>query len=407
MRGMKDKILIVDDSPDIRVLLTSLLTKSGYEIAQAENGEDCLRQIRKFQPDLILLDIIMPGIDGFEVCKKIKADPCSRDIPVIFLSGRSETKAKIEGLAIGGADYITKPFDMGEVIARIKNQLKIRHLTDELISTNAELTEKQNKLNEDLQAAAGIQKTLLPRSLPQVENLDIAWKFRPSEKIGGDIFNVLRLDEDHLGLYMIDVSGHGVPPALVTFSISQVLQPHMGYTIRKRPGFSPDSEVVSPGEVLKALDEEYPWERFERFLTIIYLIVNVRTGHLVYSNAAHPPPILLHADGTLELLGKGGTIIGLDGILPFEEETKVLSPGDKILLYTDGVFEFTDDQGDIFGEERFHTLVKNLHGRSIGSMLDEIVQAIETLVHGAQLQDDISLLGIEFKKQNITEIITA
>jgi len=283
------------------------------------------------------------------------------------------------------------------VIARIENQLKIRRLTDELIATNAELTEKQKKLDEDLQAAAGIQQNLLPRNPPEVDNLDIAWKFMPSEQIGGDIFNVLRLDEDHLGFYMIDVSGHGVPPALVTFSISQTLQPHMGCTIRKRPGFTPDHQVVSPGEVLKSLDEEYPWERFERFLTIIYLIVNIRNGHMIYSNAAHPPPILLHADGALELLEEGGTIIGLDGILPFEEGEKILSPGDKIILYTDGVFEFVDSRGEIFGEKRFHELVKGLYRLPIGAVLDEIVLAIERFVQGAKLQDDVSLLGIEFK----------
>jgi len=394
---MNGKILIVDDSRTIRILLATFLKLSGYEIAEAENGEDGLQKIGEFHPNLILLDIMMPGIDGYEVCQRIKADPSSRDIPVIFLSGKSEAADKIRGLAVGGADYITKPFDRGEVIARIENQIKIRRLTEELIATNAELTEKQKKLDEDMQAAAGIQQSLLPRNLPKVANLDIAWKFMPSEKIGGDIFNVLRLDEDHLGFYMIDVSGHGVPPALVTFSISQTLQPHMGYTIKKRPGYSPDYEVVPPGEVLKALDAEYPWERFERFLTIIYLVVNIRKGLLKYSNAAHPPPILLHGDGTFELLEKGGTIIGLDGILPFEEEEKAFSPGDKILLYTDGVLEFTNDQGDIFGEERLHALLKGLHRLPIGAILDEIVLAIENFVQGAKLLDDVSLLGIEFK----------
>jgi len=268
---------------------------------------------------------------------------------------------------------------------------------------NARLIEKQKKLDEDLQAAAGIQQSLLPQKQekrPKVENLDIDWKFTPSETIGGDIFNVIHLDEDHLGFYMIDVSGHGVPPALVTFSISQTLQPHMGYTIRKKPGFSPNYEIVPPCEVLRALDSEYPWERFEKFLTIIYLIVDIRHGRLIYSNAAHPPPILLHADGTFELLEKGGTIIGLDGILPFEEEEKTVSAGDKILLYTDGVFEFTDNKGEFFGEKRFHALVKSLHGLSIGAILDEIVRTMEIFAQGEKLQDDVSLLGIEFKERD-------
>ena len=269
---------------------------------------------------------------------------------------------------------------------------------------NAKLIEKQKKLDEDLQAAAGIQQSLLPQKLekrPKFKNLDISWKFKPCETIGGDIFNVIQLDEDHLGFYMIDVSGHGVPPALVTFSISQTLQPHMGYTLRKRPGLTPDYEIVSPREVLEALDSEYPWERFEKFLTIIYIIINIRNGHLIYSNAAHPPPILFHANGDLELLETGGTIIGMDAILPFEEEKKTLVPGDKLLLYTDGVFDFADDKGELFGQERFHALVGSLKGLTIGKILDEIVLTIEGFAQGSKLQDDVSLMGIEFKEQRM------
>jgi len=121
---MNDKVLIVDDSRTIRILLATFLKLSGYEIAEAENGEDGLQKIGEFHPNLILLDIMMPGIDGYEVCQRIKADPSSRDIPVIFLSGKSEAADKIRGLAVGGADYITKPFDTGELIARIKAVLR-------------------------------------------------------------------------------------------------------------------------------------------------------------------------------------------------------------------------------------------------------------------------------------------
>ncbi|MDX9786922.1 MAG: SpoIIE family protein phosphatase [Desulfobacterales bacterium] len=394
---MKEKILIVDDSQEIRILLSRFLTASGYEIAEAQNGDDGLIQLIEFMPDLILLDIVMPGIDGFQVCERIKSDPNTKEIPVIFLSARSEAADKIKGLAIGGADYITKPFDRGEVMARIENQLKIRHLTNALMAANYELTEKQKNLDEDLQAAAGIQQGLLPQKLPQIEQLDIAWKFIPSEKIGGDIFNVLQLDEDHIAFYMIDISGHGVPAALVTFSVSQALQPHMGYTVRKISELSCGYEIVSPGEVLTALDTEYPWERFEKFLTIIYLIIDLRHGSLTYSNAAHPPPIVLHADGTVDLLEKGGTIIGLDGILPFEEDQRKLREGDKLLCYTDGVFEMMNEKGEIFGENRFHVLVKSLIHLPVHAMLDEILMAMKTFANGTKLRDDVSLLGIEYK----------
>jgi len=147
---MKDRILLIDDSRDFRVLFSRFLKTSGYETAEAKNGEDGLQKIGEFKPDLILLDVMMPGINGYEVCKRIKADPSSRDIPVIFMAGRSEATDKILGLSVGAGDYITKPFDKGEAIARIVNQLKMSHFTKELIAINTELMEKQRNITKDL-----------------------------------------------------------------------------------------------------------------------------------------------------------------------------------------------------------------------------------------------------------------
>jgi sigma-B regulation protein RsbU (phosphoserine phosphatase) len=397
---MKEKILIVDDSQEIRMLLGRYLKAAGYETAEAENGEAGLNQARECLPDLILLDIIMPDIDGFKVCEKLKSDPDFMDIPVIFLSARSDTADKVKGLAIGGADYITKPFDRGEVMARIENQLKIRRLTDALMAANLELMQKQKNLDEDLQAAAGIQQGLLPQKLPEIQQLNIAWKFMPSEKIGGDIFNVIRLDEDHVAFYMVDISGHGVPAALVTFSVSQALQPHhMGYTVRHLSNLSCGHEVVPPAEVLKALDAEYPWERFEKFFTIIYIIIDLSRENLIYSNAGHPPPMVLHRDGSYDLLEKRGTVIGLDGIVPFEEEGRKLHEGDKILCYTDGVFEITNEKEEIFGEKRFHKLAQSLVHLPVHEMLEQILTAIQEFAGEMTVRDDVSLLGIGYKDQ--------
>jgi sigma-B regulation protein RsbU (phosphoserine phosphatase) len=400
MNATKEKILIIDDSPEILLLLGRFLKASGYEIREAHNGQNGLKLIGEFMPDLILLDIIMPDIDGFKVCEKLKSDPDFMDIPVIFLSARSDTADKVKGLAIGGADYITKPFDRGEVMARIENQLKIRRLTDALMAANLELMQKQKNLDEDLQAAAGIQQGLLPQKLPEIQQLNIAWKFMPSEKIGGDIFNVIRLDEDHVAFYMVDISGHGVPAALVTFSVSQALQPHhMGYTVRHLSNLSCGHEVVPPAEVLKALDAEYPWERFEKFFTIIYIIIDLSRENLIYSNAGHPPPMVLHRDGSYDLLEKRVTVIGLDGIVPFEEEGRKLHEGDKILCYTDGVFEITNEKEEIFGEKRFHKLAQSLVHLPVHEMLEQILTAIQEFAGEMTVRDDVSLLGIGYKDQ--------
>lgn len=394
---MSEKVLIVDDSAVNRKLLHQILHKAGYDVAEAVDGEDALEQVSAFGPDLILLDVMMPKMDGYQVCSLLKGNSETEDIPVIFLSAMSGTEDKIRGLDAGGVDYITKPFDKGEVLARVRNQIKIRSLTKEIIQANRELLEKQQRLDEDLQAAAGIQESLLPRENPGIKNVDLAWRYKASDRIGGDILNVMRLNEDYLAFYMLDVSGHGVPAALVTVSVHQTLSPQTGFIAKKRIVVPPYYEIVTPREVLKRLDEGYPIERFEKFFTIVYLVLNHKTGSLVYSNAAHPHPVLIRSDGSREFLDKGGTIIGLGGVLDFEEETKQLYPGDKLILYTDGLTECQNEAGEFFGEDRFLCLLSDLRHESVGVILDGVMDALAGFAPGGA-QDDVSLLGMEYRE---------
>lgn len=387
---MAERILVIDDSDDSRELIGRFLGKAGYEVMAATGGQDGLTKAFAAAPDLILLDIMMPGMDGYEVCETLKKESRTRDIPVIFLSALGESRDKIRGLEIGGADYITKPFDRGEALARVRSHLKIRRLTKEVMAANRELREKQRRLDEDLQAAAGIQQSLLPKLLPTTAAFDMAWKYIPSEAIGGDIFNVFPLDGERLAFYMLDVSGHGVPSALVTVSVSQSLQPLSGQIIKNKNNFA------SPGEVLTALDQEYPIERFDKYFTMFYGILDAGEGVLTYSSAGHPPPVLLHEGTPYDLLDKGGPIIGLGGSVPFEEEAVSLTAGDKVILYTDGVSECQDAQGAFYGEQRFYQLLETLKKKPIAVIMEEIVKDIGAFLSGVKPQDDITLLGMEY-----------
>ena len=398
---MSEKIFIVDDNLVNRKLLAAILKKEGYDLLEAEDGEEAIELAFREMPDLVLLDIMMPKKDGYEVCVELKGDNRTANIPIIFLSAKTQTEDKIKGLDLGGADYVTKPFDRGEVLARVKAQLKIAGLTKEVIKANEELLKKQETLDEDLQAAAGIQRSLLPKEPPDEDIVDVAWQFMPCEKIGGDIFNMVRLDENHWGIYMLDVSGHGVPSALVAVSVSQILGPQQGLLLKKTIKPPPFYEIVSPAEVLNLLDQEYPIERFNKFFTISYIVFNTEDKSIIYSNAAHPPPILLHGNGEMELLDKGGTIIGMGGLLPFEEGKKQVRAGDKLLTYTDGIVEYQNKDGEFYGDERFHRELQRLREMPISDLVDGIIDSIMDFGDNNPPQDDITLLGIEFKGEPV------
>jgi len=398
---MSEKIFIVDDNLVNRKLLTAILKKEGYDLLEAEDGEEAIELAFREMPDLILLDIMMPKKDGYEVCVELKGDDRTANIPIIFLSAKTQTEDKIKGLDLGGADYVTKPFDRGEVLARVKAQLKIAGLTKEVIKANEELLKKQEALDEDLKAAAGIQRSLLPKEPPDEDIVDVAWQFMPCEKIGGDIFNMVRLDENHWGIYMLDVSGHGVPSALVAVSVSQILGPQQGLLLKKTIKPPPFYEILSPAEVLNLLDQEYPIERFNKFFTISYIVFNTEDKSIIYSNAAHPPPILLHGNGEMELLDKGGTIIGMGGLLPFEEGKKQVRAGDKLLIYTDGIVEYQNKDGEFYGDEHFHRELQRLQERAISDIVDGIIDSIMDFGDNNPPQDDITLLGIEFKGEPV------
>lgn len=268
----------------------------------------------------------------------------------------------------------------------------------ELEGQRASLLEKQQRLEEDLRAAAGIQKSLLPQTFPEASACLFGAKFVPSAFVGGDIYNVLKLDDHKIVMYMIDVSGHGVSSSLVTVSVSQMLNPSISPLAGKLPGKSHDgaSVFLSPATLMEILDQHYPFDKFDTYFTITYLVLDIVTGELKYSNAGHPYPVLIRADGTLELLEDGGCIIGLGGAVPFEEGVTVVAPEDRLVIYTDGVTEYFDERGNMFGEDRFYQYLRDLRSLRPQSMLDTLYGELMLFGNNNPPNDDISILAVDY-----------
>ena len=252
-----------------------------------------------------------------------------------------------------------------------------------------ELQRKQKRIDRDLESAAAIQKSLLPDRSPRIENVQVAWKFEPCEQIGGDIFNIHNIDERNVGLYMLDVCGHGVPAALISVAVSQFLNGADGL-------LGNNCQLVSPNIVLNRLDHAFPFERFDSFFSIICMTLDVDQGLLTYSSAGHPPPVLVRSNGSTETLNHRGPSIGIGCNETISQQSIKLQTGDKILLYTDGLIENRNSAGVFFGKQRFYEIVNKCRSQSVQKIVESVYATTKEFRQQAKPEDDVSILGLEY-----------
>jgi len=382
-------ILIVDDAPKNLQVLGSILKKEGYQIVFANSGVQALDYISKQKPDLILLDIMMPGMDGYEVCKILKNDEKTELIPIIFVTAKVDSESIIKGLDYGAIDYVTKPFKSKEILLRVENHLKIQRLKKSLIEKNEILSNKQKIILKDLEAAAEIQRSLIPDTSFSTENIDMSVFFLPCAKVGGDILNYKFWDNCHMTLFVLDVMGHGVASAMISLLVSQFLN--------QRTFIMKNDELLPPDEVLRKLDREFPLERHDRYFTIFYMVFNTSNGELIYSNAGHPRPIILRQNNRLESFSGSGTVIGMGEPVPFPNKKTVVRPGEKIFLYSDGIIEEKNEEEILFGLENIEKILSANSNKPINQICDAVMNAVKKYTNKDEFRDDITLMGLEFK----------
>ncbi len=287
-----------------------------------------------------------------------------------------------------GNVLLTRSQDGEEVLEGIEIDVTERALAEQ------ELARKRQRLEEDLRAAGEIQRRLLPRDGVSLPGLAMAWTFLPSAQVGGDVFNFIPLGNGRVAFYMLDVSGHGVPSALVAFSVCQALEDSGGL-----PGDSPAERPglrVRPAEVMRRLESEFPFSRFGQFFTLCYLVLDVRQGLLTWSCAGHPPPLLLRPGQAPALLDGSGPAIGLGGLPGFREERLQLQPGDRLLLYTDGVTEYRVSGGELFGEESLRQTLAESVGLGLEGLLARVSERLMDFGQGRAPSDDVSMLLVEY-----------
>jgi sigma-B regulation protein RsbU (phosphoserine phosphatase) len=396
--GQPANILVVDDTPANLQVLTGMLKERGFRVRPVPSGKLALLAAQRDPPDLILLDINMPDMNGYQVCERLKVEEQLKGIPVIFISALTEQLDKVKAFAIGGVDYITKPFQMEELHARVDTHLKIRRLQIQLEEANVQLANSNDRMSRDLKAAARIQETFLPRNLPHIPGTDIAWKYKPCDELAGDGMNVIPLGGGNLGLYILDVSGHGVAAALLSVTLSRLLSPPSEpSSVLVRHGIVRDQhDITSPAEVAAHLNRLFPFDSATaQFATMVYGILGVSTGEFSYVSAGHPGPVHLPFGAEPVILESQGFPIGLANGA-FEERSVQLRRGDRIFLYSDGITEAMDVFGNQFGNARLLEAIGQGRSEPLQNAIATLQEKISEWHGSEKLCDDISIIAVEF-----------
>ena len=257
-----------------------------------------------------------------------------------------------------------------------------------------QLREKQQQIDIDLEKAGEIQRSLLPERKPDIPMLDVEWFFQPSHKVGGDVFHIYRESDEVASAYMLDVSGHGVSAALVAVMVKQFLD-HLHIKGLR------NGQPYQPRAVLKLLDQQFPFERFDSYLTIISLLLNVRTGQLIYGCAGHVPPVIIRQNGDIDVLSHHGGIIGIGQNANPQQYDVFLSPRDKLVLYTDGLVDYFGKKGEVSNIDSFYKTLQSLGTQSVAQMVKQVVSHRHVKGGGAPA-DDISLLVLEYSDRDAT-----
>jgi phosphoserine phosphatase RsbU/P len=385
MRKLSDcRVLLVDDAKtNLDILVEGL--KSDYKLSLALSGQMALQAAARTPPDLVLLDIVMPGMDGYEVCRRLRQRPESAEVPIMFLSSLEDVQNKARGFEAGANDYLTKPFEMLEVKARVRSLLKAKAYSDAA----------KEQLASELQVARDIQMGMLPHDFLAIERsygvaLDAI--LYPAREVGGDLYGVCPASAERLVIFLGDVSGKGIPASL--FMVRAV---SMARLLAR--------QIHEPQEILARLNDELVADNPSgMFVTFICAVFTPGSGKLKLANAGHCRPLLLPATEkprwALEHLG---TALGLEQGLEFQGTEIFLSEGDAMIFYSDGVNEAFDSREHCYGSDRLLADSAELRNMPVAGVTAGLLGKVRSFAADAPQSDDIAILVMRRQRNGAAE----
>ena len=454
--GTPVDVVIAEDSRIQAKMLMRRLTEAGHTVRWGETGADALALVRERRPDIIVSDIEMPVMTGYEFCKAVKTDPSLKTLPFILLSTLADPIDIIRGLDAGADNYVTKPYEPEFLLGRIQSLLatplaetdsggdeagqqfrvkagrqqvlnllvstfenavaKNQELVvanqdlsaarDNLQRTNAELTDLNDHISRinaqmvrDLEAAAKVQQSLLPAAHVALPATHVAWRYVPCHSLAGDFLNVFLLDDEHAGLFVVDVSGHGVPSSLMAVTVGRFLTPKVSdQSLLVRQGTDGQVVIVRPAEVATQLNRLFQADEFSGlYFTMLYGVLHLPTGRLDYVSGGHPALVRVPDGGTPEFHPVEGFPIAFVPDVEYDQHSLQLTPGDRIYLYSDGVTEAMDKDRQQLGDDAMAGVLASTRAGPLEESVGELLHRVEDWCRPNGPLDDVSILGIEWR----------
>jgi len=375
------QILVIDDDRVIQMILKNALQEQGYLTIMANNGQEGIDLAKKHHPALVICDWIMPEVDGLEVCRQIKQEPSLDYTFFILLTSRSAVEDKVQALNHGADDFLSKPIDKMELIASVRAGLRLYQL-------NQDLQLQKQLLEAELNEASEYVRSLLPKSLDH--NVKICTEFLPSSQLGGDCYDFYWLDPDHLAIYLIDTSGHGVGSALLSISILNLL---------RSQSFGKD-KFYDPKAVMTELNHAFQMNQHGgRYFTMWYGVYQQSERKLVYANAGHPTPIIIsgnHDNFMINQLPSLSIPIGFFPNTKYISAELLIAANTSLYIFSDGIFEVMQEDGRIWGLSNLVKLLTNELPQSRNITAEWIREHIRQQTPDANFSDDVSLMHVNF-----------
>jgi sigma-B regulation protein RsbU (phosphoserine phosphatase) len=364
------RILIAEDEPGIALGLEDTLRFEGYEVEVVANGLTASRRAMEQAFDLILLDVMLPGKDGFDVCRELRRS--GLQAPIIFLTARTQEADRVAGLNLGANDYVTKPFSPLELAARVRGLLRF-----------VENSRRDRRcLEDEVQAASQVQHRLFPAECPTVAGLDYAGACRAARGVSGDYYDFIPLPSGRLALLLADVCGKGMPAALLAAALHAAVR-----------AYARDADRGC-GELLASVNRLlFETTSSERFVTVFYAVYDPADLSLTWANAGHCPPVLMRQSSECTRLD---SLTPPAGVLPeicSAQRTMTVKPGDRLLAFSDGITEARNPADEEFGDARLERLLARLRGRSASDVCQVVLEQVREFAGGRLQADDLTVIA--------------